>query len=147
LDTVQKTYEDFIEMGSNGTFKNSGQITLTHEINNTTMTLALEFLPKIRAAYKNVVDVATCMNITNPYHETTVTFPVFGASATTNTTASAVSGAASGAVAAASGAAAGSSPSTASSSAVVKGASTSAGVQINPNHLIMGAFAIAAYLF
>ncbi|KAI8378455.1 chitin deacetylase [Blakeslea trispora] len=68
-EAVEKTYEDFIEMGNNGTFTESGNIVLTHEIDNVTMSLALEFLPKIKDAYKNILDVATCANITHPYFE------------------------------------------------------------------------------
>lgn len=150
LDTVQKTYEDFIEMGSNGTFKNSGQIVLTHEIDNTTMTLAMEFLPKIRAAYKNVLDVATCMNITNPYHESTVTITPFNATGSTSSAAASSSNASASAVSSGASPAAAKAASSASSSAaaVVNNASaTSAGVQVNPNALLMAAFAIAAYVF
>ncbi|KAI8086985.1 uncharacterized protein B0P05DRAFT_533202 [Gilbertella persicaria] len=77
VEEVEETYEDYIEMGSNGTFANSGQIVLTHEIDNTTMSLALKFLPKIQSSYKHVVDVATCMNITQPYHETEVVHTTF----------------------------------------------------------------------
>ncbi|GAN08863.1 carbohydrate esterase family 4 protein [Mucor ambiguus] len=150
LDTVKKTYEDFVEMGSNGTFKNSGQIVLTHEIDNTTMALAMEFLPKIRAAYKNVLDVATCMNITNPYHESTVTIAAFNATGASSSVAAASSTAA--AVAAVSSAAAPAASKAASSAAssvaaVVNNVSTSAGVQVGPNALLMAAFAVAAYIF
>lgn len=56
-------------MGTNGTFANSGNIVLTHEINNNTMQLAVDYLPKIVSAYKQVLDVATCYNITYPYFE------------------------------------------------------------------------------
>lgn len=137
-------------MGSNGTFKNSGQIVLTHEIDNTTMTLAMEFLPKIRAAYKNVLDVATCMNITNPYHESTVTITPFNATGSTSSAAASSSSASASAVSSGASPAAAKAASSASSSAaaVVNNASaTSAGVQVNPNALLMAAFAIAAYVF
>lgn len=151
LDTVKKTYEDFVEMGSNGTFKNSGQIVLTHEIDNTTMTLAMEFLPKIRAAYKNVLDVATCMNITNPYHESTVTIAAFNATGATSSVAPASSTAAAAAASSADAApavAAAASSSASSPAAVVNNvSSTSAGVQVGPNALLMAAFAVAAYVF
>lgn len=56
-------------MGTNGTFADSGNIVLTHEINNTTMSLAVEYLPQITSAYKQVIDVATCYNISYPYFE------------------------------------------------------------------------------
>ncbi|CAO3607899.1 unnamed protein product [Cunninghamella echinulata] len=77
LKKVQGAYDDFIKMGSNGTYATSGNIVLTHEINNTTMSLAMKNLPNIMKNYKHVVDIATCMNITNPYQETTVKFPTF----------------------------------------------------------------------
>lgn len=152
LETVQKTYEDFVAMGSNGTFKNSGQIVLTHEIDNTTMTLAMEFLPKIRAAYKNVLDVATCMNITNPYHESQVTITPFnateGSTSSAVPVASSTAAAVSSAAAVASGAAGSPAANAASSAAaIVNNASTSAGIQVGPNGLLMAAFAVAAYFF
>jgi len=152
LDTVKKTYEDFVEMGSNGTFKNSGQIVLTHEIDNTTMALAMEFLPKIRSAYKNVLDVATCMNITNPYHESTVTITAFNATGATSSVAAASSttaaAAASSSVEAAPAVAAAASSAASSPAALVNNvSSTSAGVQVGPNALLMAAFAVAAYIF
>ena len=76
-ETVSQNYEDYIKMGSNGTFANSGNIVLTHEINNMTMGFFLDHYEEIKKAYTHVLDVATCMNITNPYVETTVTFPTF----------------------------------------------------------------------
>ncbi|KAI9320575.1 hypothetical protein BX666DRAFT_1909249 [Dichotomocladium elegans] len=90
VSTVQKTYEDFITMGTNGTFNTSGNVVLTHEIGNTTMSLAIDYLPRIMSSYKNVVDVATCMNITHPYFETAISFVSFGSSnSTANATTSA----------------------------------------------------------
>jgi hypothetical protein len=70
-------------MGTNGTFATSGNIVLSHEINNDTMNLALEFLPQIVSSYKQVQDVATCASITNPYFED------FVFTTTTNTTSNA----------------------------------------------------------
>ncbi|KAI7905691.1 chitin deacetylase 1 [Cokeromyces recurvatus] len=130
IDTVKSTYESYIQMGLNGTFKNTGQITLTHEINNTTMSLALEFLPKIEAAYQHVINVATCSNISYPYEETTVKFPTFNetiSGETSNTT----------------------NPTASSPSATINsqnGHITSNGIHINPNSLALAAFALAAYL-
>ncbi|CEP07457.1 hypothetical protein [Parasitella parasitica] len=69
VEAVEQSYADFITMGTNGTFANSGNIVLTHEINNETMSLAVENLPKIISAYKQVIDVATCYNISYPYFE------------------------------------------------------------------------------
>jgi len=78
LATVQQTYQDYITMGTNGTFATHGNVVLTHEIDNTTMSLAMHYLPQIKTAYKNVLDVATCNNITNPYMEASVTMKPFG---------------------------------------------------------------------
>ncbi|KAI9491179.1 chitin deacetylase 1 [Zychaea mexicana] len=77
VSTVQGNYEDFIKMGSNGTFSTSGNIVLTHEIDNTTMQMAIDYIPQIKQNYKHVLDVATCMNITYPYMENTVAFTGF----------------------------------------------------------------------
>ncbi|KAI8354089.1 chitin deacetylase 1 [Choanephora cucurbitarum] len=76
-ETVNQHYEDFIKMGANGTFSNSGNIVLSHEINNMTMDFFMNHFPDIKKSYKHVLDVATCMNITNPYVESSVTFPTF----------------------------------------------------------------------
>jgi peptidoglycan/xylan/chitin deacetylase (PgdA/CDA1 family) len=89
-DTVEQTYKDFIKMGTNGTYATYGNIVLTHEIDNTTMTLAMKYLPLIKKAYTNVLDVATCNNITHPYMEDSVTMAPFGNA--TNTTAVPASG-------------------------------------------------------
>ncbi|CEG71429.1 Putative Chitin deacetylase 2 [Rhizopus microsporus] len=96
--TVNDNYESFIKMGSNGTFASSGNIVLSHEINNMTMDFFMQHYPEIKKAYKHVLDVATCMNITNPYQETTVTFPTFaqaigGSSASNSSVAPGASGA------------------------------------------------------
>jgi hypothetical protein len=143
VEDVQSTYTDFIEMGSNGTFSSSGQIVLTHEIDNMTMSLAVENIPKIKAAYKNVLDVATCMNITYPYQEKTISFAAFGSSEASSV--SSASGAASSVVAAASSAASSSGSSTAIAAAAAS--ASSAGVQVSPNAAVLAVLAIAAYLF
>lgn len=75
--TVDDLYKDYIEMGSNGTFANSGNIVLSHEINNQTMDFFMKHYPDIKKSYKHVMDVATCMNITQPYAESSVTFNTF----------------------------------------------------------------------
>ncbi|EIE86678.1 hypothetical protein G6F46_007174 [Rhizopus delemar] len=87
VEDVQATYDDFITMGTNGTFATSGQIVLTHEIDNTTMQLAVDNLAKIQKAYKNVIDVATCYNISYPYFEDYQFTDVMNATTTTDSTA------------------------------------------------------------
>nr|AAN65362.1 chitin deacetylase [Gongronella butleri] len=73
--TVQNTYNEFIQMGNNGSMASGGNIVLTHEINNTTMQLAVENIPNMLKSYKHVVNVATCMNITFPTWSRPVPFP------------------------------------------------------------------------
>ncbi|KAI7879108.1 glycoside hydrolase/deacetylase [Lichtheimia hyalospora FSU 10163] len=87
-ETVQHNYEDFINMGKNGTFSQSGAIILSHEINNMTMDMAIKNHDGLAKAYKHVIDVPTCMNITNPYVENSVTFPTFAEYAKTATSGS-----------------------------------------------------------
>ncbi|KAI9493903.1 hypothetical protein BDB00DRAFT_762764 [Zychaea mexicana] len=76
-ETVDQNYKNFIEMGKNGTFANSGALILSHEINNQTMEFAIQHYPALKEAYTHVIDVATCMNITHPYVEESITFPTF----------------------------------------------------------------------
>lgn len=75
--TVDDHYKEYIDMGNNGTFANSGNIVLSHEINAMTMNFFMKHYPEIKKAYNHVMDVATCMNITQPYAEKAVTFPTF----------------------------------------------------------------------
>lgn len=84
VDTVNQRYDNFIKMGSNGTFAGTGNIVLAHEINNMTMDFFLQHYPAIKQNYKHVTDVATCMNISHPYVEKVITFPSFDASVTKN---------------------------------------------------------------
>ncbi|CAO3658800.1 unnamed protein product [Rhizopus microsporus] len=85
-DTVNQKYLNYIQMGTNGTFATHGNIVLSHEINNMTMDFFVKHYPDIKKAYKHVTDVATCMNISNPYLEKVITFPSFDASVTKNAT-------------------------------------------------------------
>lgn len=91
-DTVNARYNDFIKMGSNGTFANSGNIVLSHEINNMTMDFFINHYPAIKSNYKHVVDVATCQNIAHPYIEQSITFASFEASTTKNASSATGSG-------------------------------------------------------
>ncbi|KAI8091727.1 chitin deacetylase 1 [Thamnidium elegans] len=75
--TVDDHYQEYIKMGTNGTFANSGNIVLSHEINAMTMNFFMKHYPAIKKAYTHVMDVATCMNITQPYAENAVVFPTF----------------------------------------------------------------------
>ncbi|KAI8372145.1 chitin deacetylase [Blakeslea trispora] len=119
---VEQNYQDFIEMGNNGTFAKDGNIVLTHEINNLTMSLALDYLPKITSAYKQVLDVATCQNISYPYFEDykwTSTLNSTHSSASVSSSSSSSSGSSSGSI---------SNKSTSSASSLVPSVSIMAGL-------------------
>jgi len=75
--TVDDYYNAYIEMGTNGTYASTGNIVLSHEINNQTMEFFMKHYPAIKDAYTHIVDVATCMNITQPYLEDVIQFPTF----------------------------------------------------------------------
>nr|ABG73111.1 chitin deacetylase 2 [Mucor racemosus]ABO38856.1 chitin deacetylase 2 [Mucor racemosus] len=87
---VQTAYDQFIQMGKNGTFAGSGNIVLAHEINNETMSLAIQNLPSIQAAYKQVINVATCFNISQPYFEDYTWLDVLNGTAASSTAVSGV---------------------------------------------------------
>ncbi|CAG8793294.1 2832_t:CDS:2, partial [Gigaspora rosea] len=74
---IDANFQSFVNMGTNGTFNNGGCIVLEHELDNNTMSKAVEWYPKIKAAYKHVVPIASCLNITHPYLEPNYTYPSF----------------------------------------------------------------------
>ncbi|CAG8554561.1 21562_t:CDS:2 [Gigaspora rosea] len=76
-DQIDSNFQSFVDMGTDGTFANSGCIVLEHELNNGTMSKAMEWYPKIVNAYQYVVPIATCMNVTQPYAESDYSYPSF----------------------------------------------------------------------
>ncbi|GAA5802817.1 hypothetical protein HPULCUR_008292 [Helicostylum pulchrum] len=131
VEAVQKNYDAFETMGTNGTFATSGNIVLTHEINNTTMSLAVTNLPKIMSAYKQVLDVATCYNISQPYFEdfewtNTLNGSITPAAASGSSSSSAAQGTV--------------------TSASINQSSTSGAYQIGPNSLLVITILLAALI-
>lgn len=55
----------------------AGTIILTHELNNYTMQEAINFYPKLKAAFKALVPVGVAYNWTSPYVETNYSLPSF----------------------------------------------------------------------
>ena len=51
-------------------------IVLTHELTNNTMSMFVKMYPTLKKAFKNIVPVTACMNVTNPYPED-ITYPTF----------------------------------------------------------------------
>jgi len=79
---VDGNYQTFVDRANNGTFSTQGSIILSHELNAGTISEAIKWYPMLKAAYKNIVPVASCLNITQPYAETNVTYPTFAQLAT-----------------------------------------------------------------
>ncbi|KAI9091834.1 chitin deacetylase 1 [Phlyctochytrium arcticum] len=74
---IDANFQGWIDKLNNGTFGESGAISLEHESNEYTMNKAIEWYPKIKAAFKHIMPVVSCHNIAHPYEETTVTFAGF----------------------------------------------------------------------
>ncbi|KAF7303982.1 Carbohydrate esterase family 4 protein [Mycena indigotica] len=75
--TIQGNYDKLINDAKSGVLNNNGAIILTHELSNFTMQLAIDNYPKFVDAFDHIVPVGIAMNKTQPYAETTVTFPSF----------------------------------------------------------------------
>jgi peptidoglycan/xylan/chitin deacetylase (PgdA/CDA1 family) len=72
--SVDANYASIISGVSN----KHGNLVLTHEINGGTMSEMIEMYPSIKKAFKNIVPISACMNITNPYPED-ISYPDFAA--------------------------------------------------------------------
>lgn len=55
---------------------NESPIVLAHELSSNTMDMFTKMYSSVKKAYKNIVPVTACMNVTNPYPED-ITFPTF----------------------------------------------------------------------
>ncbi|EJT97057.1 carbohydrate esterase family 4 protein [Dacryopinax primogenitus] len=77
-DQIDANYQEIIDAANNGTYANRpGPLVLTHELTNFTMSEAIKFYPKIKAAFAHLLPIATALNQTNPYVEQNVTYPTF----------------------------------------------------------------------
>ncbi|VDB96845.1 unnamed protein product [Peniophora sp. CBMAI 1063] len=74
---VDNFYQEFVNNATAGNFNEAGGIILTHELNNYTMSKAIEWYPKLKAAFKNIVPVGVGLNRTQPYVETNYSLPTF----------------------------------------------------------------------
>ena len=72
--TVDGYFEGWIENRKNGSDNTQGHITLQHELNNSTVSMAEKWLPQLQQTF-NVVSVQECMNISQPYWETSWVYP------------------------------------------------------------------------
>ena len=69
---VQKNYKKIISMADK-----ESPIVLTHELYNSTMSTFMENYDALSKAYKNVVPVTACQNVTSPYLEGDILYPTF----------------------------------------------------------------------
>ncbi|OCF57823.1 hypothetical protein L486_05288 [Kwoniella mangroviensis CBS 10435] len=74
---ITANYQAVVSKASNGTYKASGPIVLTHELTNFTMSEFMSQYDSIKAAFKYVVPLASAFNITQPYTENNVSYPDF----------------------------------------------------------------------
>ncbi|KAI7850175.1 hypothetical protein BDC45DRAFT_518695 [Circinella umbellata] len=72
--TVDGYFEGWIENRKNGSDNAQGHIVLEHELNNSTVSMAEKWLPELQQTF-NVVTVQECMNISQPYWETSWVYP------------------------------------------------------------------------
>ncbi|RSH89581.1 hypothetical protein EHS25_002132 [Saitozyma podzolica] len=74
---IDANYQGIIDMALNGSFNTFGPVVLNHELDNYTMGEFMKYAPAIKSAFKQVVPIATAFNISQPYAESSVTFPTF----------------------------------------------------------------------
>ncbi|KAG2078955.1 glycoside hydrolase/deacetylase [Suillus decipiens] len=61
---VDQDYQSLITNAQNGAFATKGTIMLTHELNNFTMSKAIQYYSQLKAAFKHLVPVGVAMNQT-----------------------------------------------------------------------------------
>jgi len=70
---IESNYQKIIKKG----YDSGSTIVLTHEIRGDTMQLFQDMYPQIRKAFKNVIPLTACLNVTTPYAEDNITYSVF----------------------------------------------------------------------
>ncbi|KAG2067160.1 glycoside hydrolase/deacetylase [Suillus decipiens] len=74
---VDQDYQSLITNAQKGTFATKGTIMLTHELNNFTMSKAIQYYSQLKTAFKYLVPVGVATNQTQPYVETGYSQPSF----------------------------------------------------------------------
>lgn len=74
--SLQQTYSSIISMATQPAAATGGVIVLEHELEDSAMNMSIEQYPAVKKAWKNVVPLTACLNITNPYPEA-ITYPNF----------------------------------------------------------------------
>ncbi|RCH93266.1 hypothetical protein CU098_005873 [Rhizopus stolonifer] len=124
-ETVDGYFENWIEARKNGSDSSTGHIILQHELNNSTITMAEKWLPKVKETF-NVMPWNQCFNISQPYWETNFVYPVSDGSIPSNSSAATTSAAVSSAPVSSVAASSSVAPSAASESSVAASESSSA---------------------
>ncbi|CDU23466.1 related to Chitin deacetylase precursor [Sporisorium scitamineum] len=74
--SMRQTYSSIISMATMAPAATGGVIVLEHELEQSAMNMSIEQYPAVKAAWKHVVPLNACLNITNPYPED-ITYPDF----------------------------------------------------------------------
>lgn len=74
---IESNYEKIINKQKDDKLDGKGVIVLTHELTKNTMGQFQMQYDKIRDAYEHIVPLTACLNVTHPYVEDNVTYPVF----------------------------------------------------------------------
>ena len=74
--SLRQTYSSIIAQATQPAAATGGIIVLEHELEDAAMNMSMEQYPAVKKAWKNVVPLTACLNITNPYPEA-ITYPNF----------------------------------------------------------------------
>ena len=74
--SMRQTYSSIISMATMPAAATGGVIVLEHELEQSAMNMTIEQYPAVKSAWKHVVPLTACLNITNPYPEDIV-YPDF----------------------------------------------------------------------
>ena len=74
--SMRATYSSIISMATMPAAATGGVIVLEHELEQSAMNMSIEQYPAVKAAWKHVVPLTACLNITKPYPEDIV-YPNF----------------------------------------------------------------------
>lgn len=74
--SMRATYSSIISLAAQPSANAGGIIVLEHELESSAMNMTIEQYPAVKKAWKNVVPLTACLNITNPYPEDIV-YPDF----------------------------------------------------------------------
>ncbi|KAJ9475798.1 putative Chitin deacetylase 2 (putative) [Pseudozyma hubeiensis] len=89
--SMRQTYSSIISMATAPAAATGGIIVLEHELEQSAMNMSVEQYPAVKAAWKHVVPLTACLNITQPYPEEIV-YPDFAEYTSGNVDASGLPG-------------------------------------------------------